>query len=92
MALSYDNTEYEIAFINDFQEYFQNYLKYSLNSGDWEYFKQSFDKFRLLYSKYAVIDRLKDIEKDFPHISKYYEVNSERNNIFIENILNDTDK
>ncbi|MGE4385491.1 MAG: hypothetical protein AB7E39_06475 [Endomicrobiaceae bacterium] len=92
MALSYDNTEYEIAFITDFQEYFQNYLKYSLNSQDWQYFKQDFDKFRLLYSKYAVIDRLKDIEQDFAYINEYYDVNSDRNNIFITNILNDTDK
>lgn len=92
MALSYDNTEYEIAYITDFQEYFKNYLQYSLNAQDWQYFKQGFAKFKYLYSKYAVIDRIKTIENDFSEIDKYYDVNSDRNNIFIANILNSIDK
>ena len=44
------------------------------------------EKFRTIYSKYAVIDRIKEIEKDFDNINKYYQANETRNSVFINNI------
>lgn len=86
-ALSYNNEEYEITFISDFNKYFQDYLQYKLTEVDWLYFKNSYKEFRNLYGKYAAVDRIKEIEKDFTEINKYYEINDERNNIFVKNLL-----
>lgn len=88
MALSYDNTEYEISYINDFSKYFEDYLTYALTSADWKYVKQDMAKFRLLYSKYAVIDRINEISSDIDFINTYYDTNDARNGIFISNVLN----
>ncbi|MDD5020579.1 MAG: hypothetical protein PHR82_00385 [Endomicrobiaceae bacterium] len=88
MALSYDNTEYEISYINDFAKYFDDYLTYSLTSSDWKYVKQDFEKFRLFYTKYAVVDRINEISSDIDFINKYYDTNDIRNDIFISNVLN----
>ncbi len=88
MALSYDNTEYEISYINDFAKYFNDYFKYALTSADWKYVRQNFDKFRTLYAKYAAVDRIKDISSDIDFINQYYDTNDYRNNIFTANILN----
>jgi len=86
-ALSYDKTEYEVAFLSDFEEYFEKYLKYGLTSQDWAWTKKGFKKFRNLYAKYSVIDRIKEIEEDFVEIDKYYDINDQRNSIFVDNIL-----
>ncbi|WP_413853717.1 hypothetical protein [Candidatus Ruminimicrobium bovinum] len=88
-AISYDKTEYEIAYISDFEEYFEKYLKYGLTSKDWHWTKKGFNKFRQLYTKYAVVDRIKEIEKDFFELDKYYNINDERNSIFVNNILDE---
>ncbi len=87
MALSYDNTEYEISYIADFSIYFEDYLTYSLTSSDWKYIKQDFEKFRLLYSKYATVDRINEIASDINFINDYYDTNDARNDIFVSNIL-----
>jgi len=86
-ALSYSNEEYEITYISDFSASFKDYLEYKLMEGDWQYFKQGFAKFRNLYGKYAVTDRLKEIEQDFSEINNYYEINDKRNDVFVNNLL-----
>ena len=88
MALSYDNTEYEITFISDFFNYFEKYLNYSLTAYDWQYYKENHDKFIELYSKYSSINRIKSIKQDFTEINSYYETNNIRNDIFVSNIKN----
>lgn len=87
MSLSYDNTEYEITFISDFFSYFEKYLNYSLTAYDWQYYKENFDKFTELYSKYSSINRIKSVEQDFKKINSYYETNNIRNDIFVSNII-----
>lgn len=89
MALSYDATEYEIAYINDFSKYFGDYLSYSLTSSDWNYFKLNFAKFRQIYSKYASVDRINEISDDIALLNQYYDTNDLRNDIFVSNILKD---
>jgi len=85
-ALSYNLTEYEIAYITSFEQYFEKYLNYGLTCIEWKYFETGIEKFRKLYTKYAVVDRIKEIEKDFDEINKYYQTNETRNSIFIDNI------
>lgn len=87
MALSKNSTEQEIAYITDFSKYFKDYLTYSLTASDWKYFKYGFQKFYGIYAKYAVIDRIKSLDNDIKELNKYYEINNERNLIFISNIL-----
>ncbi len=88
-ALSYNNEEYEITFVSDFSRLFHDYLEYKLTDADWKYFKKVYTQFRELYSKYATADRIAIIEQDFDEINKYYEINDQRNNIFVENLLKD---
>ena len=86
-ALSYNNEEYEITFISDFSRYFQDYLEYKLTDADWKYFESGYEQFRQLYSKYATVDRIKEIESDIAELNKYYEINDVRNEIFVNNLL-----
>ena len=88
-AISYNNEEYEITFIADFSKFFQNYLEYKLTDTDWKYFENYYGQFKQIYSKYATVDRIKEIEQDFAEINKYYNINDKRNNIFVENLLKD---
>lgn len=88
-ALSYNNDEYEITFLSDFNKYFKDYLEYKLTDANWKYFKKNYDTFRQIYSKYATIDRIKEIEYDFAEINKYYSINDKRNDIFVKNLLKD---
>lgn len=86
-ALSYNNEEYEITFVSDFNKYFKDYLEYKLTDASWKYFEKNYDMFRQLYAKYATVDRIKEIEDDFAEINKYYDINDQRNNIFVKNLL-----
>ena len=88
-ALSYNEEEYEITFVSDFNSFFKNYLEYKLTDADWKYFETYYNQFRQLYAKYATVDRIKEIEQDFDEINKYYNINDQRNNIFIKNLLKD---
>lgn len=86
-ALSYDGTELEISFLNDFASYFSDYLQNKLLADDFAYFDSRFEDFRKLYAKYAVINDLADIEEDFSLLTDYYKLNDKRNDIFAENIF-----
>lgn len=86
-SLSYNNEEYEVTYIADFAKYFYDYLDHNLTDTEWKYFKKNYNKFRKLYSKYAVFDGIKDIEKDFVKLNRYYDINDGRNFIFVYNIL-----
>lgn len=90
MALSYNMQEYEITYISDFEKYFKDYLQYKLTETDWAYFKQGFKKFMDIYEKYASVNRIKEIENDFEDLNKYYEINDNRNNIFVNRVLDGT--
>ena len=86
-ALSYNEEEYEVTFLSDFNKYFQDYLEYKLTDSSWKYFEKNYFEFRQIYEKYATIDRIKEIEKDFDEINKYYTINDQRNDIFVKNLL-----
>lgn len=88
-ALSYNEQEYDITYISDFNKYFQDYLQYKLTKQDWEYFKKGFAKFKTIYAKYSVIDRIKEMETDFALVNEYYCINDIRNEIFVKNLLRD---
>ena len=86
-VLSYDNTEAEISFITDFKKYFADFLTASLTQDDWLYVKENLNLFLSIYAKYAAYDNLKELEVDFAELTKYYDINTERNKIFLSNIL-----
>jgi hypothetical protein len=89
-ALSYDNTEAEIAFITDFIRYFRDYLTASLMQDDWTYVKANMEQFKEIFGKYAAYNALKEVESDLAEITEYYDVNTDRNNIFLSNLLTST--
>ncbi|MCL2143967.1 MAG: hypothetical protein FWH43_00510 [Endomicrobia bacterium] len=85
-ALSYDNTEAEIAFITDFNKYFRDYLMASLMQDDWTYVKANIEQFKEIFGKYAAYNALKEVESDLAEITEYYDVNTDRNNVFLSNL------
>ncbi|MCL2144533.1 MAG: metallophosphoesterase [Endomicrobia bacterium] len=87
ISLSYDQTESEISFLNDFYSVFSDYLESKLLSEDFAYFSKRFNTFRELYAKYAVTDNLKNIENDFSVFNAYYNLNNLRDSIFADTIF-----
>ncbi|MCX5782769.1 MAG: hypothetical protein NT145_08775, partial [Elusimicrobia bacterium] len=92
IGLSEDIAELEVSFLNDFFTYFEDYLTNKLQSEDYEYFKERFTKFKLVWGKYTYKDKLQDLETDFKLLDEYYNVNEERNKSFVANILNGREK
>lgn len=90
-AFSKNNTEYEISFLNDFFEVFCDYLKNKMTFDNYGYFVEQITKFKSIYSKYAVVDRLKFLEDYFGLLNEYYAVNNLRNEIFLKNIFKSID-
>ncbi|MDD5021238.1 MAG: hypothetical protein PHR82_03755 [Endomicrobiaceae bacterium] len=86
-AFSKNNTEYEVSFLADFYDVFKNYLTNNLTANNYDYFLNKINKFKNIYSKYAVVDRLTDLTNDFDMLDKYYSINNMRNGIFINNML-----
>ena len=86
-ALSYDQTESEIAFLSDFYDYFSDYLQNKLMADDFAYFSSRFEKFRELYSKYNIKNSMLSVERDFVTLHTYYKLNDQRNDIFSDNIF-----
>ncbi|MCL1973084.1 MAG: hypothetical protein FWG57_08915 [Endomicrobia bacterium] len=86
-ALSYDQTENEIAFMSDFYGYFRDYMKNTLMSDDLAYLAARLDKFRTLYAKYAFVNDLKSVEQDFEILNAFHKINEDRNDIFSDNIF-----
>jgi len=86
-ALAYNDTEAQITFISDFSKYFGEFLNASLMQDDWQYVKDAINAFKEIYAKYASYNYLKDIEEDIKEITKYYDINTQRNEIFLENIF-----
>lgn len=91
-ALSYSSAEYEIVFLNDFYVYLEKALTNNLTAKDYTYFNKSIDKFETLYPKYVVYNQLKDIQKYIDNSKTFYQVNNERNSIFLEKIKNTLNK
>lgn len=86
-AFSKNNTEYEVSFLADFYDIFKKYLTNSLNANEYEYFSSKIGKFKELYAKYAVVDRLSGLKADFDMLDSYYSANNYRNGIFINNVI-----
>ncbi|WP_372520928.1 hypothetical protein [Candidatus Ruminimicrobiellum ovillum] len=91
-SLSFNSTEYEISFLNDFYVYLESALTNNLTAKDCDYFNKSVDKFEKLYPKYVVYNQLNDIKKDIDNSKVFYQVNNERNFIFLEKIKDTLNK
>ena len=90
-ALSYNDEEYEITYIMDFNKYFKEYLGYKLTEADWQYYKKGFKKFEEIYGKYAAVNRIEEIAEDFKELNRYYKINDRRNGIFVGKMLSGVD-
>ena len=78
-ALSYNDEEYEITYIADFNKYFKEYLGYKLTEADWQYYEKGYKKFEEIYGKYAAVNRIEEIAEDFKELNRYYKINDRRN-------------
>ena len=82
--LSDTETELEITYLSDFEHFYKDYLSASLTASQWEYVKLGLDKFKELYAKYSVSNDIEKLEKYSDLLTEFYDVNTERNNIFIQ--------
>ncbi len=87
-AFSKNETEYEISFLSDFYTVFKDYMSTNLTAGNYQYFISKNKKFADIYTKYTVVNRLKNLTPYFAELNKYYEINNDRNLIFTDKILN----
>ncbi len=90
-AFSRNQTEYEISFLSDFYTVFKDYMSTNLTAANYQYFISKNKKFAEIYSKYATVNRLKNLTPYFAELNKYYEINNARNSIFANKILNNRD-
>lgn len=86
IGLSQDIDELEVSFLADFFGHFEDYLLNKLSADNYEYFSQKFEKFQLIWGKYAFKNELPGLVKDFALLDEYYKVNCQRNECFIKNI------
>ena len=87
IALSSGKNELEISFLSDFFLYFCDYLKTSISADDYAYLKGSFDRFVTLWNKYSFHNKtMRELQEDFAFLNEYYEINDNRNEIFIKQI------
>lgn len=82
--LSDTETELEIAYLSDFEHFYKDYLSASLTASQWEYVKLGLDKFKELYAKYSISNDIDKLEKYSNLLTEFYDVNTERNKIFIQ--------
>ena len=84
--LSETDTELEISYLSDFENFYKGYITASLTENQWEYVKLGLDKFKELYSKYSIQNDVEKLEKYSNILNEFYAVNTERNRIFIKNM------
>ncbi|MDR1942404.1 MAG: phosphotransferase, partial [Endomicrobium sp.] len=89
-ALAVTFEENEISFLQSFFPFFKGYLTNELTAKDEQYFKENFKVFSDIYAKYVSVNQIKKIADDFEFLNDYYNVNNTRNEIFIENIKQNT--
>lgn len=81
--LSESQAELEISYLCDFEQFYKGYLTASLMATQWEYVKLGLDKFKELYAKYSISNDIIHLEKYSDELNSFYDVNTERNEIFI---------
>ncbi|MDD3053114.1 MAG: hypothetical protein PHG84_01775 [Endomicrobiaceae bacterium] len=84
--LSEDKVDLEVAYLSDFQKYFSGYLTTNLTAAQWRYFQIGINKFKELYAKYSISNDVAKLNKEFEQLNKFYEINTYRNEIFVENM------
>ncbi len=85
-CLSENQTELEITYLSDFEQFYKGYLSASLTVSQWEYVKLGLNKFKDLYEKYSIENDVAKLEKYSKELNAFYDVNSERNEIFVKNM------
>ncbi|MDR1417835.1 MAG: hypothetical protein LBI80_01535 [Endomicrobium sp.] len=86
IAFSYDDGEKEIAFLSGFMTYLKDYLSSKITSDDYNYYEKNIKKFKRLWIKYIDNQKLKSLSKYENTAEKFYKINLDRNNYFMENI------
>ncbi|MBR3627312.1 MAG: hypothetical protein IKN42_00530, partial [Elusimicrobia bacterium] len=96
--LSDNQTELEISYLSDFENFYKGYLSAALTSSQWEYVKLGLNKFKEIYSKYSISNDIEKMEIYSKELNLFYDVNTNRNGIFIgkmnlnKEILENTNK
>ena len=90
--LSENKTELEITYLCDFEQFYKDYLSASLTLAQWEYVKLGLNKFKELYAKYSIENDVAKLEKYSKELNSFYDVNSDRNEIFVKNMKLDNRK
>ncbi|MDR2192276.1 MAG: hypothetical protein LBO62_05310 [Endomicrobium sp.] len=85
-AIADNASEAEISFLSDFFLYFADYMNASISADDYEYLKNKFAKFEVLWSKYSYYNYLDYARPFFDLLNAYYGANDKRNEIFLKHL------
>jgi nucleoside-diphosphate-sugar epimerase/bisphosphoglycerate-independent phosphoglycerate mutase (AlkP superfamily)/uncharacterized protein with ATP-grasp and redox domains len=87
IALCRDTSELDVSFLADFYSYFQDFLLNKLSADDYEYFNQKFEKFRSTWGRYVFKNGITELSEDFKLLNEFYRTNCQRNDCFLQNIV-----
>jgi len=79
----------EAVFLVTFEKYLKDYLTSKITSDDYVYYKQNIEKYKQLGAKYVDNKVLSLLDGYLAEADKFYEINTERNNYFTDNIFNE---
>ena len=83
---SENKAEEEVVFLSNFVRYYQDYLLGKITADDCNYYNANIDRFKNVWVKYIDNRELVALE-DYEQISdKFYKINFERNQYFLDNM------
>ncbi|MDR3257165.1 MAG: hypothetical protein LBT18_05975, partial [Endomicrobium sp.] len=85
-AFSTDQGERDVVFLSGFSKYLKDYLSSKITSDDYKYYKANVKKFKKLWVKYIDNKKLAMLKSYEATADKFYDINVDRNQYFIDNI------
>ncbi len=85
-AFAENEAEFEIAFLGDFYNRLEAFLDAKVTADEYDYFVREYANFINIYEKYAFKSDLAFFQNNIDLLKKFYEVNIDRNRIFVQNI------
>ncbi|MGA2090889.1 MAG: hypothetical protein ABSH12_05440, partial [Endomicrobiales bacterium] len=85
--LAESQSERDVIFLCNFFRLYGDFLKNKITLDDYKYFQANYSRFELLFDKYVDGKRLEAFAPYFNSMKTFYQVNEERNHIFMRNTV-----
>ncbi|MDR1942416.1 MAG: hypothetical protein LBQ47_08835, partial [Endomicrobium sp.] len=76
--------EKEMVFLNNFLDLTERFFENQITAPEYKYFEKEFPRFKVLWTKYTRFSDFPGIEEYYSLFEKFYKVNVERNNVFVD--------